>query len=82
MHSWQNGTRSRDGGKVLWYHSHLQVVWLVFECSISACACFHSENLFANIYIFFFHCRLGLVREKRGGREGRGKMHDLQRLII
>ena len=27
-HSWQNGTRCRDGLKVLWCHSHL--VWLVF----------------------------------------------------
>ena len=28
VHSWQNGTRGRDGVKVLWCHSHL--VWLVF----------------------------------------------------
>ena len=42
MHSWQNGTRCRDGVKVLWCHSHL--VWLVFEGSIPTCACFHSEN--------------------------------------
>ena len=26
---WQNGTRCRDGVKILWWHSHL--VWLVFE---------------------------------------------------
>ena len=32
MHSWQNGTRCRDGVKLLWCHSHL--VWLVFEGSI------------------------------------------------
>ena len=42
VYSWQNGTRCRDGVKVLWCHSHL--VWLVFEASIPTCACFHSEN--------------------------------------
>ena len=36
---WQNGTRCRDGVKVLWCHSHL--VWLVLEASIPTCACFH-----------------------------------------
>ena len=39
---WQNGTRCRDGVKVLWCHSHL--VWLVFEASIPTCTCFPSEN--------------------------------------
>ena len=43
-HSWQNGTRCRDGVKLLWCHSHL--VWLVFEGSIPTCTCFHSENFF------------------------------------
>ena len=38
---WQNGTRCRDGVKVL-CHSHL--VWLVFEASIPKCTCFPSEN--------------------------------------
>ena len=42
MHSWQNGTRCRDGVNVLWCRSHL--VWLVFEGSIPTCACFHSQN--------------------------------------
>ena len=28
VHSWQNGTKCRDGVKVFWCHSHL--VWLVF----------------------------------------------------
>ena len=28
VHSWQNGTRGRDGVKVLWCHSHQ--VWLGF----------------------------------------------------
>ena len=39
---WQNGTRCRDGVKVLWCHSHL--VWLVFEAFIPTCTCFPSEN--------------------------------------
>ena len=42
VHSWQNGTRCRDGVKVLWCHSHL--VWLVFESSIPTCTYFSSEN--------------------------------------
>ena len=42
VYSWQNGTRFRDGVKVLWCHFHL--VWLVFEASIPTCTCFHSEN--------------------------------------
>ena len=44
MHSWQNGTRCRDGVNVLWCCSHL--VWLVFEGSIPTCTVFHSENFF------------------------------------
>ena len=43
-HSWQNGTRCRDGVNVLWCRSHL--VWLVFEGSIPTCAGFHLENFF------------------------------------
>ena len=42
VHSWQNGTRCKDGVKVLWCHSHL--VWLVFEASIPTCTRFPSEN--------------------------------------
>ena len=48
-HSWQNGTRCRDGVNVLWCCSHL--VWLVFEGSIPTCACFHSENFFVSWYM-------------------------------
>ena len=40
---WQNGTRCRDGVKVLWCHSHL--VQLVFEDSIPTCTCFHFCDL-------------------------------------
>ena len=43
----QNGTRCRDGVKVLWYHFHL--VWLVFKGSVPTCACFHSE-IFCDLY--------------------------------
>ena len=43
-HSWQNGTRCRDGVNVLWCRSHL--VRLVFEHSIPTCACFPLENFF------------------------------------
>ena len=70
----------RDVVKVLWCHSHL-----VFECSIPACACFHSENVFVTccccclfacfILLFFFF--LGILREKRGGRGAKGKIHGL-----
>ena len=41
VHSWQNGTRCRDGVNVL-CRSHL--VWLVFEGSIPTCACFPLEH--------------------------------------
>ena len=67
VHSWQNGTRCRDGVKVLWCHSHL--VWLVFEASIPTCTCFPSENFFdLFLLLFFLYCRIGMVREKKVGR--------------
>ena len=47
-HSWQNGTRCRDGVNVLWCRSHL--VWLVFKGSIPTCTCFHLENFFVTLY--------------------------------
>ena len=68
MHSWQNGTRCRDGVNVLQCRSHP-----VFEGSIPTCTCFHSENFFVTCSCCFFYCFLEIVREKRGGREGRGK---------
>ena len=72
VHSWQNGTRCRDGVKLLWCRSHL--VWLVFEGSIPTCACFHSENFFVTCSCcFFFGSLLGMVTEKRRGRVGRGE---------
>ena len=48
-HSWQNGTRCRDGVNVLWCRSHL--VWLVFEGSMPTCAGFHSENFFVTFLL-------------------------------
>ena len=45
-HSCQNGTRCRDGVKLLWCDSHL-----VSEGSIPTCACFHSENFFVTLYL-------------------------------
>ena len=68
MHGWQNGTRCRDGVKVLWCHSHL--VWLVFEASIPTCTCFPSENFLLLVSVAFLYCCLGMVREKKGGRGG------------
>ena len=52
VHGWQNGTRCRDGVKVLWCHSHL--VWLVFEASIPTCACFHEGKLFCDLFLLLF----------------------------
>ena len=69
-HSWQNGTRCRDGVNVLWRRSHL--VWLVFEGSIPTCTCFHLENFFVTcswwIFWEFF------VERREVGKE---KMHTL-----
>ena len=64
MHSWQNGTRCRDGVNVLWCRSHL--VRLVFERSIPTCACFPLENFFGLVCAFFLELFLEMVREKRG----------------
>ena len=44
-HSWQNGTRCRDGVKLLWCHSHL--VWLVFEGCMRL---FSFRKLFCDLY--------------------------------
>ena len=49
MYTWQNGTRFRDGVKVLWCRSRL--VCPVFEGSIPTCACFCSEIFFVTLYL-------------------------------
>ena len=68
VHSWQNGTRCRDGVKVLSVVVSFHLVWLVFEAFIPTCACFPSEN-FCDLFLsFFLYCCLGMVREKKGGR--------------
>ena len=54
VHSWQNGTRCRDGVKILWCRSHL--VWLVFEGSIPTCACLHFAN-FCDLFLLIFFLR-------------------------
>ena len=76
VHSWQNGTRCRDGVKVLWCHSHLYIVRLVFEAYIPTCACFHEGKLFLTCFLSLFsflYCCLGMVSEKKGGRGGQGE---------
>ena len=73
MHSWQNGTRCRDGVNVLWCRSHL--VRLLFERSIPTCTCFHSENFFCDLFLLFFVLLgffLEILREKRGGKGRQG----------
>ena len=65
MHSWQNGTRCRDGVNVLWCRSHL--VWLVFEGSIPTCTCSFGKPL---CDLFLLLCFLEVIREKRG-RQGK-----------
>ena len=76
VHSWQNGTRCRDGVKVLWCHSHL--VWLVFEASIPTCACFHEGKLFVTCFCCFFFLFVLSFRLRNGKREGgrRGQEED------
>ena len=69
VHSWQNGTRCRDGVNVLWCHSHL--VWLVFEGSIPTCACFHSENFFVTCSCCFF--LLFFRSSKKEERQAKGR---------
>ena len=64
--SWQNGTRCRDGVKVLWCHSHL--VWLVFEASIPTCTCFPSEDFLWLVSVAFF---LFFVLSFRNGKRKR-----------
>ena len=66
-----NGTRCRDGMKVLWCHSHLVVGFLGFHPYMRL---FSFRKLFCDLFLLFFFvvflcCCLGIVRE-RGGRGG------------
>ena len=72
MRSWQNGTRCRDGVKVLWCPSHL--VWLVFELP-SLHALVFIQKTFSDLFLllFFFF----VLSFRNGKREERweGKTH-------
>ena len=61
----KNGTRCRNGVKVLWYHSYL--VWLVFEGSIPTCTCF------LWLVPAFLYCSRNGKREERWERRPRGR---------
>ena len=66
MHSWQNGTRCRDGVNVLWYCYHL--VWLVFEGSIHVLVFVQKSLVVCSCcFVFFFS---EIVREERRGAQG------------
>ena len=68
MHSWQNGTRCRDGVKVLWCHSHL--VWLVLRLP-SLHALVFLQKTFCDLFLllfFFFVLSFRNGIEKNGGR--------------
>ena len=74
-----NGTRCRDGVKVLWCHSHL--VWLFFLGFHPYMRLFSSKKLFCGLFLLFFWLFFVLLfrnskREKVGG-EVEGKMHGL-----
>ena len=67
-----NGTRCRDGVKVLWCHFHL--VSLIFQGFIPTCACFHSENFFVTCSCCFFVLLFGNgKREERWEGRPRGR---------
>ena len=83
MHSWQNGTRCRDGVNVLWCRSHL--VWpqgrseggfrdfrkpSLESILIPTCAGFHSENFFVTCSCCFF---FGFRSSKREERQAWGR---------
>ena len=69
VHSWQNGTRCRDGVNVSWCRSHL--FWLVFELGFHPyMRLFSFGKIFCDSFLLlFFYCFLEVVREKRG-RQG------------
>ena len=77
-----NGTRCRDGVKVLWSRSHL---FTFFYGSIPTCACFHSENLFGTcsccflllLLLLFFVLLFRNSKGEEAGGEAEGKLHGL-----
>ena len=79
-----NGTRCRDGVKVLWSCSHSFCLFFYFYGSIPTMACFHSENFFGTcscclvlllllLLLFFVLLFRNSKREEAGG-EAEGKM--------
>ena len=72
MHSWQNGTRCRDGVNVLQCRSHP-----VFEGSIPTCTCFHSENFFVTCSCCFF-----LLFFRNSKREKRWEGRPRERCMV
>ena len=71
VHSLQNGTKCRDGVKVLRCHFPSTLVGLGFHPYMHL---FSFRNFFWHISVaFFLYCCLGMVREKRGRRGGWGE---------
>ena len=73
MCSWQNGTRCRDGVKVLWCHSHL--VWLVFEASIPVHALVFLQKTLCDLFLFFFFFFVLSFRNGKRKERWEGKTH-------
>jgi len=76
VHGWQNGTRYRDGVKVLlchWFPSSLG--WFLRLPSLHVLVFLQQTfcDLFLLLFSSFLYCRLGMVREKKGGRGGQGE---------
>ena len=68
-----NGTRCRDGVKVLWCHSHL--VWLVFRVPSLHVLVF-IQKTFCDLFLLGFSCFFLLFRNSKRevGGEAEGKM--------
>ena len=71
MCSWQNGTRCRDGVKVLWCHSHL--VWLVLRLP-SLHALVFLQKTFCDLFLLLFFFVL-LFRNGKREERWEGKAH-------
>ena len=62
--AWRNGTRCRDGVKILWHHCHP----------------FVQKTFFLRLVLFSFVCLcffLGMVNREDGKGGPKGKMHGL-----
>ena len=65
-----NGTRFRDGVKVLWCHSIL--VWWVFAGFIPKCACFCPNCIFCDLFLLLVLFTNGKKERREVGREAKG----------